>query len=1068
MVSDYQRAMNGEIAPKTGDIYNWAGGTLTRNADGTLTYQNSSNPSINQVLSSDADLKTLAAKDPAVRDTWVQQYGVDATLDQNAYRSNGETLNKMLSSSGTPNSSTPIAGSKYSLNYDQNGTPRTVTVDGKTMSINEFLNSSDVSVALGIKDDQGATNYIPSGKSNAVPANFNGEVAITSDMKNGAADVLKGTSDVAGGPFDSAYNGVSGSSPSSDPLSGAEYELSNLTLASSVWGITEIGEKMCKPAGKEFATSLVNWWVVLKNYVEAEKIRNKIHGERINAVKNSLSNTSNTTVGPVVGLVVGPTVGPTGSANQNANSVQLQALKSQIELYNVEIDSIAGSSLYSGDTKAQASRATSRLAWREAVLAAVYQGIVDSTKEDQKVLQAYANCLSGVDESLAIATKACKDATKDCDRKKTEKKEDGTEEEVADPVPGSCEEKKVACEMQNQNLPLFRKVSLNDLAVLYNGAPIPSKAVNEKLFRVLKFVNLQVNVFFPKSVTPSYGDWLPPLNKCTEPLEKVLKNNGVLCPSTASDKDYDKQKFEGIGQSDDVIASFNHYTVGEKNSPSSVSYANTNQVYKDSLDIYTKNNPNNLSPEQLQNEALRNTWVNWINGPYSQNYLADKPINDGLDPEKEMAYAKKVYEDNKLTSMDCNDSNCKPNVEVKPMLDVKLESPVKITESAKSFLSAMGIANASSDKSVQFLEKNWNTIDLYFGQSNMRKIYFSYHQDLVNSLIQSDRYRLAELLVSRQKLVDAYHKLEAALNKLANGGTGTGAPGAKNPGVTGDIASGGGATTKAVAGVAGVLEILGDGRGTNMDPSRSNTGANINSKFDNQSASSKASIFVSSNGLLIQSNDNVKSGINNKLANKSDNNFNKTTSSFSTGVNAKINKLAKTKITNFNSMDKMLSSKGSNYNEGKQKDSFREKMDQTVGGLTADEAMTFAGKFNFGSSSNGSNRDGLYAAINSRSQYSGSTRYQSNDSYRSGSGTIKSGTAGKGYTGGGTTEAATTATANTNPDEKDNLTSPDKKKLIEAINAKKYDRNKFEKKDGDSIFDQITKAYVRNYEKVND
>jgi len=1048
MVNDYQRAMNGEIAPKTGDVYNWAGGTLTRNADGTLTYQNSSNPSIKQVLSSDADLKVLAGKDPAVRSTWVDQYGVDALLDQNAYRSNGEALNKMLSTSGTPNSSTQIAGSKYSLNYDQNGTPKTVTVDGKTISINDFLNSPEVSVALGIKDDQGATSYIPTGKSNGVPANFNGEVGITSDTKNGVADILKGVTDVAGGPFDSAYNGVSGSSPSADPLSGAEYELSNLTLASSVWGITEIGEKMCKPAGKEFATSLVNWWVVLKNYVEAEKVRNKIHAERIEAVKGSLATASNAT-------------------SKKANEIQLDALKSQIELYNVEIDSISGSSLYSGDTKAQASRATSRLAWREAVLAAVYQGIIDSTKEDQKVLQAYSNCLAGVDESMAIATKACEQATKDCDRKKTEEKEDGTKEEVADPVPGSCEEKKVACEMQNQNIPLFKKVSLNDLAVLYNGAPIPSKVVNEKLFRVLKFINLQVNVFFPKSVTPSYGDWLPPLNKCTEPLEKVLKNNGVLCPSTASDKDYDKQKFEGIGQSDDVIASFNHYTVGEKSGPSSVSYANTNQVYKDSLDIYSKNNTNNLSKEQLENEALRNTWVNWINGPYSQNYLADKPINDGLDPEKEMAYAKKVYEDNKLTSLECNDSNCKPNIEVKPMLDVKLESPVKITESAKNFLSAMGIANATSDKSVQFLEKNWNTIDLYFGQSNMRKIYFSYHQDLVNSLIESDRYRLAELLVSRQKLVDAYHKLEAALNKLASGNTGTGAAGSKNPGVTGDIASGGNGTTKAAIGVAGVLEILGDGRGTNVDTTKVNAGANVANKFDNQGASSKASIFVSSNGLLIQSNDNVKSGITKKLANKSDNSFNKTTSSFSTGVNAKLNKLAKTKMTNFNNMEKMLNNKGSQFNEGKQKDSYREKMDQTVGSLSADEAMSFAGKFNFGNSSSGNNRDGLYAAINSRTQYSSGGRSQSNDGYRSGSNAVRTGTAGKGYTGGATDSTATTAETNSS-DDKELLNSPDKKKLIEAINAKKYDRNKFEKKDGDSIFDQITKAYVRNYEKVND
>ena len=166
-------------------------------------------------------------------------------------------------------------------------------------------------------------------------------------------------------------------------------------------------------------------------------------------------------------------------------------------------------------------------------------------------------------------------------------------------------------------------------------------------------------------------------------------------------------------------------------------------------------------------------------------------------------------------------------------------------------------------------------------------------------------------------------------------------------------------------------------------------------------------------------------------------------------------------------MVKLLNKNSGSFDETKQMNSYKEKMDQTVGSLSPDDAMTFAGKFNFGSSSGGSNRDGLYAAINAKA-YNGSSR--SSSGYSSGSSGTRTGTAGKGYTGGTSSESTTTGatTAATEAAKEDVTTSPDKKKLLEAINAKKYDKNKFEKKDGDTIFDQITKAYVRNYEKVND
>ena len=48
-----------------------------------------------------------------------------------------------------------------------------------------------------------------------------------------------------------------------------------------------------------------------------------------------------------------------------------------------------------------------------------------------------------------------------------------------------------------------------------------------------------------------------------------------------------------------------------------------------------------------------------------------------------------------------------------------------------------------------------------------------------------------------------------------------------------------------------------------------------------------------------------------------------------------------------------------------------------------------------------------------------------------------------------------------------NSLSDDEKRLLEAINARDRDnRSKYEHNDNDTIFDQITKAHIRNYDKI--
>lgn len=843
----------------------------------------------------------------------------ETAATQETLKKNQSTISSLLAKSGKPNTSTPIEGMSAMLYYDANGVAKTIIMaDGTSVTVTEFMNSKDFSDFAGVESEasisERSEDTTPTGSSNLVPENFNGEVNVTTKKNSdGTYNILDGVLNATGGPFDRLYNGVSGSVPVTPPLSDLEYNEKFIILNAQIWGITEVAEKMCRPLDSDFPKSISTWWIVAKNYVEAEKKRDLL----IKARSSSLKNTSESLT-------------TNGGGN---SSIQLEGLRMQIEALNISIDSLSGSSLYSGDNKAGDVRATSQLAWREALLAATYQGIVDSKAEDAKVVKAYNVCNTGIDNSLKIATKACARTKKvDCNNDSTSSDCNGKTGviEVNDPVPGSCE-------MVKTNLPNLTKNAMKDLATLYGISPIPSKEMNERLLRLTSNIKKDVVTNFPKSNDSNY-DWTTPLKVCADPLTKPFKLNGMICPSNASEKDYDKSKFENLGKSDD---------------------------------------------------------------------------------KSEATAASKVY--------------------VVPAKEV--------LANAKLYLVAKGLTESSLDDTANLFMGYWNIDDLYFGQSNIRQTYFKYNQKVIGELVLADRNKLARLLSDRQKLLDMYTNLKKLLDtKSAAGNNSSLAKSGATPSSTSKTSS---LNTSAAIDSQKSLDDLGNLK-TNFDT----TGGSFNPE-------SILALSKISNGLLTFSAKENSASLSTNSGNQQ----------YSIAQNKKINssidaakKLQKvindtnSKNKNMHANDELqstsnLSRLASNNMKPNYISTSGIQLLSAIGGLPVHPGDTLKRDNN----TNGTilnNSSDLYTSGSSSGSSSSNSGHSSSSSNRS-------------------NDTSTDSSDSSNPLSQmgksinyANLTD-DEKKVYDAINARdKENKNKYDKTDTDSIFEQITKAHIRNLDRV--
>lgn len=549
--------------------------------------------------------------------------------------------------------------------------------------------------------------------------------------KNMDLDPFSAPLDAIGGPFHRNYNGVELNVPGDFAYAEDKYLAQSLELTSFIWGISEVGEKLCKPVGTSHPVSLVEWWKVIKDYVAAEKMRDALLRDRVTLMNEKMS-----------ALI--------SDKEKNAD-LQLKAIQLQIESLNISLDSMTGSTLFSMDDKAGLVRATARIPQREKLLVAAAKSAEDNNRENSDNVKVYNACMQGVDSSIAVATNACarKKKVTECSTD-AQGNETCVEREVPDPVPGSCE-------MAQSFLPMLKKGALKDMATLYLIVPIPSKQVNERLVRIGDYIDKQVNMY-PKSNDSKY-DWSTPIEKCTIPKMMVtIKNNGIICPADAPDSSYDKAKVEPLGASNDPIMQLGRYTLGVQ--MNQVEYEYGKRMYDD---FKAK------GMTDFEAEAALNDWV--IKTERGKAFATDGTYDTAAD----RAYHDQLAKEYNKEVVPCTSTTCTGfKGERQPEPDYQLPPVTAVSDSAKSFLSTMGIYEPTLAEATKKFQDQWNLTDLYLGQPVDRVLYFQYVQGLINELIEVDKQKAKTLLERRAKLIVLYEETKKLMQAGQNNGSGSG------------------------------------------------------------------------------------------------------------------------------------------------------------------------------------------------------------------------------------------------------------------------------------------------------
>ena len=850
---------------------------------------------------------------------------------------------------------------------------------------------------------------------NAVPADSNGQVASGKILNaDGTLNLMEGLpTNVSGGPINRAYNGVSGSI-SGEVMSPEKLKVTQLNLNAILYGMGQIVPKHCKAVGKTLPLSVSLFKTGVKNYFAAEKMRDELLRARIEKLKGSISSNATSIDG--------------------SEASQLKAIEFQLESVNLQIDSLSGSSLFSKDNKASEARASARIPWRENLLSIVIDSSLNAETEHSKTLSALKSCTNNVKLSIAASVEACKRTktiVKECPEGMMCTKE---AQIVPDPVPGSCE-------MANSYLPLLQKGPIADLHKLYSVKKIPSEELNKKFLRINTYLNTTVTAF-PVSNDQKY-DWTTPLESCKDPkVAKVIRDNGVACQATHIDADVDTKEFENIGNSNDPLMQLGHYTLGTQ--LNAVEYEFLNRRYQDSIASGKK-------PDEAM-EAIK-TYIIFesVRGPAFLNNTdydreADAKLHLKLAGEYGMQGVNKCTSANPCNSFPGSREN-EPNFEFQT-------KPSEIKGDIMSFLQAVGVAESDVAESIDFFNKNWNKDDLIIGQSNIRLDYYKKVRPIIEDMIQNDRNQLAEALEQRSKLLGYYNKLKN-LYQISNGVAAkpsstnqTNTTGSRNI-IANTVGNSQGNEVEVKLGTNKVFTTQ-DNKGASFS---NNIGANSNDRLTLSSAIGSANIRDQRSG----SNSIGKNSIAN----------------YSSVPNINIKKM-EAQLSKIHSRNNDVIANSDEFN-----DVINSQTKSTVISKNRNDIIT-ARSEELASLSPALSRtsDALENAYSKNSSYSKASDYYSNSSSGSHYSNLRPQTR---ISSTGTNE--TQSKINPVKDQshlqknmkgnknsvgsRDENLEYDKEKIKNAIIAKKFKaKDHYDSNESDSIFQKVTKAYVRNLEKV--
>ena len=121
--------------------------------------------------------------------------------------------------------------------------------------------------------------------------------------------------------------------------------------------------------------------------------------------------------------------------------------------------------------------------------------------------------------------------------------------------------------------------------------------------------------------------------------------------------------------------------------------------------------------------------------------------------------ANKLTGDNAPEAVTIGDSS-EAKTEAKSETGLKLPVPAKITENLKEHFTEMGLSEEDTKEGVAYFNEIWSKDDLSMGQSNIRINYLDKMAIILEEAIQEDRIKLAGLLAERQKVLDYSAKVK--------------------------------------------------------------------------------------------------------------------------------------------------------------------------------------------------------------------------------------------------------------------------------------------------------------------
>ncbi len=694
--NDFTNALNGSVIPNTGEKMDWSGGTLERLQNGNIKF---SNGSYTQELKDVSDISILAKNNSQVNSNWINAYGIDVNKKPEDYKSFNDNFYNLTNKPASANSSSEFGfngsgNGSLKVNYDQNGQAKSVTVsNGETLSIEEFKRSNLYSALSG---------------------NF--------AEKNNVYDPTKSNQNFKG--F------------SDQMISSNEADNLNFQLVSLIWGVTEPGEKTCKPTDTNHTKPLVTWWSVAKNYMKDEKTRDQILQSRVELIKTLMN----------------------ALLSAKSEAMQIEAIKLQIESVNAYIDSVSGEGVFSLDENKDAAMKTARIPSRENLLLGLMEANNENTKNNLENIEKYNALIDGITKSRTIAADACKRTKKVQECITTDGIETCNEKIEPDPVPGSCE-------MAEKYLTVYERGPVKDYSTLYLMKAVPSKKLNEKLNR-LEDIQAQMISYLPVSNDKKW-DWTTPLITPQKEMKKSRKKFGIMCPTLAGAEDYDYKTVDTIAtEGNDPLMEMGKYALG----------VNLDRVEYEFANRHFENAKNEKGLSQT--DAIKATWDMMVMSERGKYYIEK---NAPLTPDK---FSKSLSDFHNSLS---KEYNVTPNLCTKELCntykgDKRIEANSNVpdaenlSKNAKDFLSAYGINGDSAELAQELFTENWTQADLIIGQPVNRSAYFSYAQNIVESMNNFDKAKLKELNNQKDKLVAFQKKLEETMHRINSGGGGSDRP----------------------------------------------------------------------------------------------------------------------------------------------------------------------------------------------------------------------------------------------------------------------------------------------------